>query len=83
MLENVLKLIILISPAYVANASPVILGGGPPIDFGKNFYDKKRILGDGKTWRGFFMGVFSGTLVGVLLSFAFPWLKFEAVFLLS
>ncbi len=83
MLENLLNLIILIIPAYVANASPVILGGGQPMDFGAKFYDKKRILGDGKTWRGFFGGVASGTLAGVLLSLVFPWLTFEASFLLS
>ncbi|MFH1470329.1 MAG: CDP-archaeol synthase, partial [Candidatus Micrarchaeota archaeon] len=52
MLENWLEVIILVLPAYVANASPVILGGGTPVDFGRLFYDKKRILGDGKTWKG-------------------------------
>ncbi len=83
MFENILELIILILPAYLANASPVVLGGGTPVDFGRNFTDGKRILGDGKTWRGFFLGVLAGTLAGVLLSFQFPWLTFEAVFLLS
>ena len=83
MFENLLELIILIIPAYVANASPVLLGGGPPIDFGSYFIDGKRILGDGKTWRGFFGGVAAGTLAGVLLSTLSPLLTFEISFLLS
>jgi len=55
-----------ILPAYVANASPVILGGGRPIDGGRYWRDGRRILGDGKTWRGFIGGVAAGTLVGVI-----------------
>ncbi|MFW9992267.1 MAG: CDP-2,3-bis-(O-geranylgeranyl)-sn-glycerol synthase [Candidatus Odinarchaeota archaeon] len=41
-----------IAPAYLANGMPAVFGGGTPIDFGKNWKDGKRILGDGKTWRG-------------------------------
>jgi len=32
-------------PAYFANATPVVLGGGTPIDLGRNFLDGRRILG--------------------------------------
>ncbi|ASI99987.1 CDP-2,3-bis-(O-geranylgeranyl)-sn-glycerol synthase [Thermococcus gorgonarius] len=61
-----------ILPAYFANASPVVLGGGRPIDGGRNWRDGRRILGDGKTWRGFFGGVAAGTLVGVIQYFITP-----------
>ncbi len=53
-----------ILPAYVANASPVLVGGGTPMDMGRKWRDGKRILGDGKTWRGFFGGVVIGAAFG-------------------
>jgi CDP-2,3-bis-(O-geranylgeranyl)-sn-glycerol synthase len=56
--------LIYILPAYVANGSPVIFGGGPPLDFGKTMF-KKRILGDNKTIRGTTMGILCGIAVGV------------------
>ena len=46
-----------IFPAYCANATPVLAGGGTRMDFGKNFYDGKRIFGNNKTFRGFFFGL--------------------------
>ena len=55
-----------ILPAYVANATPVVLGGGPPLDMGKKFVDGRRILGQGKTIRGFVCGLVAGTVVGLL-----------------
>ncbi|HDS59894.1 MAG TPA: CDP-archaeol synthase, partial [Thermoplasmatales archaeon] len=42
-----LEAVWLVLPAYLANASAVVLGGGTPIDFGKTWRDK-RLLGDGK-----------------------------------
>ena len=54
-------------PAWIANATPVIFGGGRPIDGGRFMRDGHRILGDGKTIRGFIVGVFFGILtVGAL-----------------
>lgn len=64
-----------ILPAYVANASPVLLGGGTPIDLGKKFFDGRRIFGDGKTIRGFISGIFCGFLVGLLQVFVNPTLE--------
>lgn len=58
----------LIIPAYVANASALLVGGGTPIDFGKTYKDGRRILGDGKTWRGLFAGAFLGMTSGFALS---------------
>jgi CDP-2,3-bis-(O-geranylgeranyl)-sn-glycerol synthase len=60
----------LILPAYIANASAVLVGGGTPIDFGKNWKDGKRILGDGKTWRGLIIGTLVGMIGGFGLSVA-------------
>ena len=62
--EFIIQAFWLILPAYIANASALILGGGLPIDFGKKFNDGKRILGDGKTWRGLFIGTFIGMTAG-------------------
>jgi CDP-2,3-bis-(O-geranylgeranyl)-sn-glycerol synthase len=50
---------------------PVIFGGGRPIDFGKDFVDGERILGDHKTFRGFVSGFIGGALVGVVCSYVF------------
>jgi CDP-2,3-bis-(O-geranylgeranyl)-sn-glycerol synthase len=60
----------LILPAYIANASAVLVGSGTPIDFGKKWKDGKRILGDGKTWRGLIIGTLIGMIGGFGLSIA-------------
>lgn len=52
-------------PAWIANATPVIFGGGRPIDGGRLLRDGNRVLGDGKTIRGFIVGVVFGTLTGI------------------
>lgn len=66
--QTALNLLAFVLPAYIANAVPVLLGGGTPMDFGKNFFDKRRIFGDGKTIRGFFAGIFGGIAAGGILS---------------
>jgi CDP-2,3-bis-(O-geranylgeranyl)-sn-glycerol synthase len=58
-----------IFPAYVANAIPVVLGGGPPIDLGRKWFDGKPIFGSHKTIRGFAAGVTAGTLTGLAQEF--------------
>ena len=59
-----------ILPAYVANATPVLLGGSRPIDAGKKFIDGRPIFGAGKTVRGFIAGLAAGTFVGLLQGIA-------------
>lgn len=70
MCKEVLELIALalwlILPAYVANAAPVVLGGGRAIDGGKKLGDGRRIFGAGKTWRGFAAGLIAGIAVGLV-----------------
>lgn len=73
--ELVIQAFWLILPAYIANASALLLGGGLPIDFGKKWSDGNRILGNGKTWRGLFIGTFIGMTSGfgfsIISKFAF------------
>lgn len=76
-LKEVLTLIWLVLPAYVANGSPVvgakILDKASfkrhPIDMGRLFIDGRRIFGDNKTWEGLVIGVASGVIVGFLQSY--------------
>ena len=60
-----------IFPAYCANAVPVLAGGGTKMDFGKNFFDGKRLFGNNKTFRGFFFGWAVGAAVGLVEYFVF------------
>ncbi|MBN2478532.1 CDP-2,3-bis-(O-geranylgeranyl)-sn-glycerol synthase [Candidatus Micrarchaeota archaeon] len=64
-------LVVFVLPAYFANALPVVLGGGTPIDLGKTLSDGTRLLGDGKTIRGFIGGVLGGTLAALIISVLF------------
>jgi CDP-2,3-bis-(O-geranylgeranyl)-sn-glycerol synthase len=64
-LALILHALYYIGPAYCAN-SLAVFGGGKPVDFGKNFSDGKRILGDGKTWMGLLIGLVFGTLFGLM-----------------
>jgi len=66
--EIIIQALWLVLPAYIANASALLVGGGTPIDFGKNWKDGKRILGDGKTWRGLISGGIVGMAGGFGLS---------------
>ncbi|HWR27297.1 MAG TPA: CDP-2,3-bis-(O-geranylgeranyl)-sn-glycerol synthase [Candidatus Thermoplasmatota archaeon] len=65
----------IVIPIYIANASAVIVGGGTPIDFGRSWKDGRRILGDGKTWRGLFAGAFLGMTAGFGLAVAASYLS--------
>ncbi|TLZ41042.1 MAG: CDP-2,3-bis-(O-geranylgeranyl)-sn-glycerol synthase [Methanobacteriota archaeon] len=58
-------------PAFAANPTAVLFGGGTPIDFGRTLRDGERMLGDGKTWRGLVGGTASGAVLGLLLSAPF------------
>lgn len=66
--EIIIQALWLVLPAYIANASALLVGGGTPIDFGKKWKDGKRILGDGKTWRGLISGAVVGMVGGFGLS---------------
>jgi CDP-2,3-bis-(O-geranylgeranyl)-sn-glycerol synthase len=68
----ILRVIWFILPAYVANSVAIDVSAVPflkkytaPVDFGRTFREK-RILGDGKTWRGLVSAVIAGTITGWL-----------------
>jgi len=54
-------------PAYLPNNVAVVAGGGPPIDGGRTWRGR-RLLGDGKTWRGTAVGTLAGAVVAILLN---------------
>ncbi|WP_144905243.1 CDP-2,3-bis-(O-geranylgeranyl)-sn-glycerol synthase [Halobellus captivus] len=58
-------------PAYVPNNAAVLAGGGAPIDGGRTM-DGRRLLGDGKTWRGTAVGTLAGVLLALGLNFVAP-----------
>ncbi len=61
-----LETIYIYLPAYIANATPVLLGGGPPLDGGRTWVDDQPLLGDHKTVRGTLSGIVVGIAVGIL-----------------
>jgi CDP-2,3-bis-(O-geranylgeranyl)-sn-glycerol synthase len=63
--REMLQVLWLFVPAYLANMSPVLVQGwfprlATPIDGGRSFRGK-RLLGDHKTWRGLVAGIVVGT----------------------
>jgi len=70
-LQDWLSALYIIVPTYCTNGAPVLFGGGVPIDLGRTLADGQRILGDHKTFRGFFSGLVTGTLVGLVCSYVF------------
>lgn len=58
-------------PAYVPNNAAVLAGGGRPIDGGRT-WNGRRLLGDGKTWRGTVIGILAGTALGLVLNAIVP-----------
>lgn len=81
--EIIIQALWLVLPAYIANASALLVGGSTPIDFGKNWKDGKRILGDGKTWRGLIAGVFVGMTGGFGLSIVAKYANMSELFFLG
>ncbi|MEM0084998.1 MAG: CDP-2,3-bis-(O-geranylgeranyl)-sn-glycerol synthase [Candidatus Methanomethylicia archaeon] len=67
MIKEMFLLIWKVLPAYIANATPLIMvRSGHPIDLNKKFIDGRPLLGPGKTIEGFFVGFISGILTGLL-----------------
>jgi CDP-2,3-bis-(O-geranylgeranyl)-sn-glycerol synthase len=63
--HEVLQVLWLFVPAYLANMSPVLVQGwfeglATPIDGGCSFHGR-RVLGDHKTWRGLLAGIIVAT----------------------
>jgi CDP-2,3-bis-(O-geranylgeranyl)-sn-glycerol synthase len=62
-------------PAWIANATPVLGGGGRPLDGGRSLRDGHRLFGKGKTLRGFIVGLIFGILTGFVQFLAAPYLR--------
>lgn len=59
-------------PVFLSNVAANRCGGGTPVDFGGYFCDGKRIIGDGKTYRGLAGGIMVGTMVALLQPYLYP-----------
>lgn len=66
-------------PAYIPNNAAVLAGGGRPIDGGRTM-NGRRLLGDGKTWRGTLVGTLAGVLVAFVLNQVRPGVEAAAGF---
>jgi CDP-2,3-bis-(O-geranylgeranyl)-sn-glycerol synthase len=65
-------------PAYVPNNAAVLVGGGRPLDGGRTV-GGRRLLGDGKTWRG----TAGGWAAGIALAVVLNWLRAPAAALVG
>ncbi|WP_435127459.1 CDP-2,3-bis-(O-geranylgeranyl)-sn-glycerol synthase [Halobaculum sp. D14] len=70
-LETVVVALWTMLPAYVPNNAAVLSGGGRPIDAGRTL-NGRRLLGDGKTWRGTAVGTGVGVALALVLDAAAP-----------
>ncbi len=61
-----------ILPAYASNVFATLVGGGPPVDGGRTWSDGRRVLGDGKSWRGLLLAPVLAVLLTVGLHHAAP-----------
>lgn len=70
MSHNIVELVTFILPAYVANATPVLVSKllpwtPHPLDRGKNWFDDRRLFGNTKTIEGLIAGILAGTATGL------------------
>jgi CDP-2,3-bis-(O-geranylgeranyl)-sn-glycerol synthase len=65
------KALLIIFPAYAANGFPPLANGKKPIDMNRK-WNGSRLLGSGKTIKGFALGMLAGSLVGALEAFLYP-----------
>ncbi|WP_181692113.1 CDP-2,3-bis-(O-geranylgeranyl)-sn-glycerol synthase [Natronomonas sp. LN261] len=73
--ETVVVAIWAMLPAYIPNNVAVLAGGGRPIDDGRTLDDGRRVLGDGKTWRGTAVGTAAGVAVALVLNRLHPFVS--------
>jgi len=69
---EIIRPLYFILPIFFTNMAAHRFGGGTPVDFGRYFYDGKRIFGDGKTYSGLVGGIVIGTLVSMLQPCIYP-----------
>lgn len=69
-MHNIIELVAFILPAYVANATPVLVSKflpwtPHPLDRGRSWFDGRRLFGNTKTVEGLVAGVLAGTVTGL------------------
>lgn len=72
-MKNVVMMYVTLLPSIIAAILnmiwcklPILKKLQVPMDFGKTFYDKKRIFGDNKTWKGFIGYIILNTFMMIL-----------------
>ncbi|MGB9725648.1 MAG: CDP-2,3-bis-(O-geranylgeranyl)-sn-glycerol synthase [Fervidicoccaceae archaeon] len=73
LMQITVEFLMIYFPPMVANGSPVVISKlikTHPIDFGKNWTDGRRILGDGKSFEGALGGIVAGEIVAVIIGYA-------------
>jgi CDP-2,3-bis-(O-geranylgeranyl)-sn-glycerol synthase len=66
-LEVLIRVLWVLTPVYAANALATLpRGRGPPMDFGRNAWDGRRMLGPSKTWSGFLFGTLAAVPIVLL-----------------
>ena len=79
-----LELLVFMLPCYVANAAPVLVGGGARLDLGIRLGDGMGLFGKTKSIRGFVGGIAAGVIAAGVLALLWPELLFgnrETLFL--
>jgi len=71
-----LELLAFMLPCYVANAAPVLVGGGTRLDFGIKCRDGMDLFGKTKTIRGLLGGIAAGVIVAGIIAYFWPGLLF-------
>lgn len=64
--------LLFIGPSYVANAAPLLFGGGRTLDGGRKLSDGQPIFGSHKTVRGVVAGILAGSVIGLAESLVDP-----------
>ena len=65
MLDWITDALLFIGPSYVANAAPLVFGGGATLDGGRKLSDGQPIFGSHKTIRGVIVGIIAGSIMGL------------------
>ena len=77
--SEVLNAVFFVFPAFISNTTPMLFGGGLPMDFRRNWFDGRRILGNNKTMRGFAAGFIGGFIMGIFVTWWFSNIVFQNV----